>query len=231
MSSLRKRGNSSSRFNVVLGLTIICALLLVASTAAYAGVNLLADPTFATTTPGMIVTAPGTTNISSYIRFVNTGGYGKLEVIGADQDGNGRAVKVTVNNGYDPGVTPVQIDLDTNPTASWIPVQAGQKYEMSFWARTDDLTWMQLQVNWRNGWSPVCSEYPGWALTQTWTKYSCAYTAPSGIDLLQLAWLVGAPGTIIIDNISVQAVPEPGSMLAVLSGIVGLVGFGIRRRK
>lgn len=28
-----------------------------------------------------------------------------------------------------------------------------------------------------------------------------------------------------------EAVPEPGSMVAMLSGLVGLVGFGIRRRK
>jgi hypothetical protein len=27
------------------------------------------------------------------------------------------------------------------------------------------------------------------------------------------------------------SVPEPGSMIAVLSGLIGLVGFGIRRRR
>jgi hypothetical protein len=30
------------------------------------------------------------------------------------------------------------------------------------------------------------------------------------------------------DNIMI---PEPGSMFALLSGLVGLVGFGVRRRK
>ena len=33
---------------------------------------------------------------------------------------------------------------------------------------------------------------------------------------------------IVIDT---QCVPEPGSMVVMFSGLVGLVGFGIRRRK
>jgi len=42
----------------------------------------------------------------------------------------------------------------------------------------------------------------------------------------------GPSGTNAITDLYIEAVvPEPGSMVAMLSGIIGLVGFGIRRRK
>ena len=36
---------------------------------------------------------------------------------------------------------------------------------------------------------------------------------------------------VFFDDASVTAIPEPGSIIALLSGLVGLVGFGVRRRK
>lgn len=41
----------------------------------------------------------------------------------------------------------------------------------------------------------------------------------------------GDYSTALFDNVTIEAVPEPGSMVALLSGLVGLVGFGVRRRK
>ena len=32
-------------------------------------------------------------------------------------------------------------------------------------------------------------------------------------------------------NVDASTIPEPGSLLALVSGLVGLIGFGIRRRK
>jgi len=60
-----------------------------------------------------------------------------------------------------------------------------------------------------------------------------AGTAASPTLLLELpAFKTATPelaGNGII--LGFKAVPEPGSMVAMLSGLVGLVGFGIRRRK
>ncbi|MCE5200091.1 MAG: carbohydrate binding domain-containing protein [Armatimonadota bacterium] len=199
--------------------------LLVISGASYAA-NLMPDYSFENLDL-QTITAGGTTNLGDgYMRFVNLNGHGTLQVISDAQDGN-RAIKVTKTTD-----DLVQVDLDSNPTASWIPVQAGQTYIMSFWARTDDSTWMQLQVNWRDDWYAAGSQYPGWALTSTWTQYSCTYVAPSNADLLQLAWLVGAPGSMVIDNVSVQqVVPEPSSILAIFSALAGFAGVAGLRRK
>ncbi|MCE5199974.1 carboxypeptidase regulatory-like domain-containing protein [bacterium] len=167
------------------------------------------------------VTATGTTGLGDgYMRFVNISGQDTLQVISNAQDGN-RAIKVTRKTAdYS-----TQVDLDGNPTASWIPVQAGHKYRMTFWARTDDATWVQLQVNWRNGWYPVSAEYHGWELTPRWTQYTCTYFAPSNANLLQLTWLVGAPGSAVIDNVHVEdVVPDissiTGTVTNMLSGAV-----------
>lgn len=41
----------------------------------------------------------------------------------------------------------------------------------------------------------------------------------------------GDYSTGLFDNVTITAIPEPGSMLALLSGLVSLAGFAVRRRK
>jgi hypothetical protein len=97
----------------------------------------------------------------------------------------------------------------------------------------------------------------GTPVSQDWdgTKFSslAIYSAPGGVktgdplysfdktqngvntgtgmtgNYFQQSWTLDSTGTKGL--ILAAWVPEPGSMVAVLSGLIGLVGFGIRRRK
>lgn len=63
------------------------------------------------------------------------------------------------------------------------------------------------------------------------------WTAPHEVSGSQTAFMFSKtfdwePGQIIgLELVATNVVPEPGSMVALFSGLVGLVGFGIRRRK
>ena len=73
-------------------------------------------------------------------------------------------------------------------------------------------------------------------VTTTWGS-STGIAGTAGTNFFQKAYTLGdadsAGGAyqyFVLEANSVST-PEPGSMLAMLSGLVGLVGFGIRRRK
>ncbi|MCE5315058.1 MAG: carboxypeptidase regulatory-like domain-containing protein [Armatimonadota bacterium] len=154
-------------------------------------------------TLGTTVTAPDCTNVG-YLRFVNnyggTSSTGKLEVITSGVDGN-VAVKVSKTSASDQ----VQFDLDVQPTISWIPVQSGHTYRVTFWARTDDPgSALVLTETAFNDWTVISSQYPGWSLTSTWTMYTTEWVAPGNANLLDLSFILNTPGSFIIDNVSVE---------------------------
>lgn len=81
-----------------------------------------------------------------------------------------------------------------------------------------------------------CVYDPNGALTNTvllsGVSNATTYTqvAPAGKYTLPV-FKSETPGAVGQGYILEVTVPEPGSMIAMLSGLVGLVGFGIRRRK
>ena len=61
-----------------------------------------------------------------------------------------------------------------------------------------------------------------------WASTSLAASPLITYTFANTAGMVGQENALAL---SLGAVPEPGSMVAMLSGLVGLAGFGIRRRK
>lgn len=134
--------------------------------------------------------------------------------------------------------------------------QANTKYTLSVCVNTDywNSTWNwainleHVDAAGSGGWLAYCNP---WGLSNTdgtdsvvsnyfenWKKYTISYTTKAddpvvgqNIRIVANSW---AGGRTYIDNISLDAtstVPEPGSIVAMLSGLVGLAGFGIRRKK
>ncbi|MCE5198401.1 MAG: PEP-CTERM sorting domain-containing protein [Armatimonadota bacterium] len=118
----------------------------------------------------------------------------------------------------------------------------GQKYEVSFWAYgTGTLNFQSVSWYTLDNQNVICNgneildgssdTLQNYNLTNQWTKYSATFTAKAGTQVESLSFRILNVGTYYLDNVTMTAVPEPGSMLAMLSGFAGLVGFGIRRRK
>ncbi|MCE5199975.1 MAG: carboxypeptidase regulatory-like domain-containing protein [Armatimonadota bacterium] len=188
-------------------------ILLMLCSFSYAGpYNLMPDPSFESMTIGTTVTAPNCTNVG-YLRFVNnyggTSSTGKLEVITPAEDGNA-AIKVSKTSASEL----VQVDLDVNPPESWMSVQGGHTYRVTFWARTDDPgAGLVLTHAGFHDWTHLDSQYPGWSLTSTWTMYSTEWTAPADANRLDLSFILNTPGSFIIDNVSVEDVAPAANLM------------------
>ncbi|MCE5314081.1 MAG: carbohydrate binding domain-containing protein [Armatimonadota bacterium] len=224
MITLRKDHRSSftaALKPIVAGIALSLVLGVSAAVA-----NIMPDYSFESATAGTTITATGMTNVCSNIRFYN-GGTGTLQVVSgaAAQDGN-VALKLSKTTESDS----VFIDMDAAPTDSWIPVTAGQSYEVSFWARSDSDSWFVFEERGYSDWTPIATNYTGWVLNSAWTEYTSTWIAPTSVTKLDLAWNLGK-GSMVLDNVCVQAVPEPASMLAMFGGFVGFVGLAIRRKK
>jgi len=92
------------------------------------------------------------------------------------------------------------------PTGTWTVTKVYDPV-LNSWARTPLGT-----INCNTITSAGSTASPWFMTTLTLSKTDAPYTATNGY-LIELS------------------IPEPGSMLAMLSGLVGLVGFGIRRRR
>jgi hypothetical protein len=71
----------------------------------------------------------------------------------------------------------------------------------------------------------------------TWFTQTPLWVSPHGVtgSISSPNWTTGSSRFFLPDGgthyFTVVIAPEPGSMLAMLSGLVGLVGFGVRRRR
>ncbi len=67
--------------------------------------------------------------------------------------------------------------------------------------------------------------------TSTWQSWSTTFIGTGSPTTLTIAEVVGGNnGGIVLDNISVTAVPEPASWAMLITGF-GMVGYGLRRRR
>ncbi|MEN6583843.1 MAG: PEP-CTERM sorting domain-containing protein [Armatimonadota bacterium] len=121
-------------------------------------------------------------------------------------------------------------------------VTPGHSYTIDFWAHTDasDIGGVQVQMpaGYNNGnLNVVDTVLNQWtSLGSAWGYYSYTFTAPTyagySIDYVGPTFSL-SKGTVWIDNIRMYdnaPVPEPASILAMLSGLVGFVGFAARKR-
>lgn len=63
---------------------------------------------------------------------------------------------------------------------------------------------------------------------QTWTTSFVGTGSPTTLTISEV--LGGSNGGIVLDNISVSAVPEPATWAMLITGF-GMVGYGLRRRR
>lgn len=215
------------------GMVAVClALLLMAAVSAHA--NMVPDSSFESLTLGSVWNG---SQPYLYNAWTFNGNSGTATVVGNAQDG-ANCIKLTRTAVGDPWWNYDAV-LSTYPwyNGGGIVVTAGQQYSISFWAKTDETNDSILKFSTVSLDSSVNyfsdTTWHDSSLTTAWTKYTYTYTAPTNAACVQLAFRgnLNTLGNVYVDNISMAAVPEPASMLAMLSGIAGLVGFATRRRK
>ncbi|MCE5313554.1 MAG: PEP-CTERM sorting domain-containing protein [Armatimonadota bacterium] len=157
-----------------------------------------------------------------------TDGLGGLPTITLSDTGTAKANPLDVNPGVNSevystvtGAERLKVHTVVGATSWNLVVKAG-----SSWTKGNIL----LKL-----WSPnlgTIATDSNWALKQGSTvlysgKFFSATSAQATPVISKVLTYTGDPIALTF----AQVVPEPGSMVAMLSGLVGLVGFGIRRRK
>jgi hypothetical protein len=129
-----------------------------------------------------------------------------------------------------------------------ISLIAGQQYNVSYMAASPDGSavngawgsplWTRLFWNAPSGspYGELYGSYGGGTVEQLnagWATYSATFIMPAGHDgtWLQLCFDTQGWGKIAIDNVSVRPVPEPGTVVLLITGIIGLAVYAWQKRK
>ncbi|MGD0831258.1 MAG: PEP-CTERM sorting domain-containing protein [Terracidiphilus sp.] len=111
---------------------------------------------------------------------------------------------------------------------------AGQLYSVSFWANSDSPNTFSLTENGSSiGGIPgsiVDNGFPNSNNSSLFVDYTGEFVATSTITDLEftafanptLAEYINGDGSVVIDDVSVSATPEPGSIILMLTGLLGL---------
>jgi hypothetical protein len=142
-----------------------------------------------------------------------------------------------------------------------VPTVANHTYNISAWIAATNYGWTPVVTNLKEGWLGVengALTVPTWTLFTgavntnwsgdtsatcsdgTWRQQTISFTA-TGTSITVFLDGYHATATnnstknmrVHFDDASVvdTYVPEPGTLIALLSGAIGLVGYGVRRRK
>ncbi len=130
-----------------------------------------------------------------------------------------------------------------NAVSQVLGTTAGQSYTVSFWADADTAnTFSLLENGLAVSGSPTSiaeNGFPGLTNSSLFVNYLGTFTASTASTVLSLSAAgdpaIGSPeGSVIIDNVNVQpstaVTPEPGSLVFMLTGALGL-GAALRQRR
>jgi len=143
--------------------------------------------------------------------------------------------------GADPGALNYKALVKTNPvslTKGWTFMLWGNSFTATE-GKANVKFWISSVGNGTNLGSVMPSDRPYEVVTlsgtQVWTGALDANKKTEAAPWVSFQWNVHNTATPAVDAdgfiLRQVVVPEPGSMLAMFSGLVGFVGFGIRRRK
>ncbi len=107
-----------------------------------------------------------------------------------------------------------------------LPTTAGTTYTISLWVKNIDFRSDSLQLGWEN--SIALDLTPLTGPLESWQKLSVNALATTSGSVLSIRGFDG-PGNIFVDDVRVEAVPEPGTMTALGLGAIALLRRGARR--
>jgi len=213
-----------------IALTLVAMIAVFANTAS---ANLLSNASFES------VIEYGDPDLPNWFAFFGAGSSGTLS---------------TVDGGYSGTIMPSDgahhLSISNDGTASGFSgvlqraaVTAGVDYVFSFDAKSNSGASFPLgaeyRIEWLDAGSGVIGATPnvpiGGALTDSYQNFDLTATAPAGavravpVIAVETFSASGTPGNLFVDNSSLTAIPEPGTL--VLAGISLIGMLGARRRR